>query len=388
VEEEEKDTIGKEILEEKEKDTSGKEILEEEDDEDPREILVVEMLQRIERMEQNLVTLERENQLLLGVMTASLTLNLLSNSNGERKKQFITEISDFLGDFEPFYEDLLKNEAPNPFILKAGQLFLDELKVVTSGKKEEEEEASTAEGLTRRMDEAADRWDLLDEIERLLSRYEHLSHLKLPNFWKEAMIELHKYEYLESFTHDFITIPAKHINTIIHKLLREAPCASILQRYRRRKRTLDTSMAFEISGEDKQTIIDMVKKYNKRLFDLVKGSMAGSQEDGPITTLFTEITDDILDQRMTDQLEKIFDRAEENYKKFNMGSAMTEMRIPKTYQDVVRNIIDTANEMFNKGQGRIVEIAIHLLTVQLIYELNNAIFKSKELLPIMQDIKS
>ncbi|MFW9990977.1 MAG: hypothetical protein ACFFD4_02840 [Candidatus Odinarchaeota archaeon] len=341
----------------------------------------IALLKRIDQLEQNLVSLERENRLLLGMMTASLMLNLLSTSDDEKRKQAVDELKEFFADFEPFYTELLEQGAPNPFILKTGQNLLDELAAVISGKVELR---PTVDGLTRRTDRVADRWDLLDEIERLMVRYDNLSHLTLPNFWKEAMIELHKYEYLESFTHAFITIPARHLNTIIHKLLREAPCASMLQRYRRRTGAVN----FSVSEEDRQAVIGAVKKYNEKLFDLVKTATGGPQDSGATTTLFTEITGDLLDQRVTDQLEKLFEKTEELYKNFNMGTALTEMRIPKTYQGITREIIDNAREMFDKGQGSYVEIAIHLLTVQLIYDLNNAVYVSKELLTIMQDIKS
>jgi len=262
---------------------------------------------------------------------------------------------------------------------------LAELKDAVNGKIKEK--PATPDRFGRRIEEATDKWNLLDEVKRLLARYEHLSHLKLPNFWIEAMVELHKYEYLESFTHEFITIPAKHINTIVHRLLREAPCASMLQRYRRRDKNIDPTTAFKISNDDKELIIGAVKKYNERLFDLVKIT-TGESEDGPATTLFTQINGNLLDQRKTEIVEKIFEEVEESFKKFNMGTALTEMRIPKTYQGLMNEIITNTREMFNKGQRGFAELVIQLFTAQLIYDLNNAIFKSGELVKILQDIKS
>ncbi|MHA1166701.1 MAG: hypothetical protein ACTSRU_02690 [Candidatus Hodarchaeales archaeon] len=341
----------------------------------------------IELLKNSLLDLHKENQLFLGILSASSLLNLLARSDDEKRDRLITELSPFFSDFELYFQEMLLEEITNPMVFKLGETLLDELTVVFSElgfyEKVEDRAEETSSVFFSRKTSVNDRWDLIDEVDGLLSRYAHLSHLKLPNFWKEVILELHRYDYPEIDEDQlFIVTPTKIIMKIINKLLREAPCAQILQRYKRRKDSSGGSNQ-ELDQDSITSIMHSVRKYNERLSSIIKNSNLEKEEAGSENGTFNG-----SEEKPSVNAKKLLKKIENYYSNFNLGTAHTEMRIPQTYQKIIRNTLDEAVDMIDNDDSLDLEVIVNLLSVQLIYDLNNDIYKLKEFLELMQDIKS
>ncbi|MFX0116294.1 MAG: hypothetical protein ACFFB3_17220 [Candidatus Hodarchaeota archaeon] len=206
--------------------------------------------------------------------------------------------------------------------------------------------------------EPDDPWGIIRRCDELFSRYSHLSHLALPFFWREAIVELHKYNSGDTIlAQRAVELPAIELETVIGKLLREAPCSGLLQVLKRRfESSLEMSRGVLVLPEDQKEIKEAVRKYIEDVEKIQEGII--SAED-----LRRKVQHDI--------------------KNFSFGGGDMETRIPKVAYDVASNLLQSATALPPRDE----RLAYTLNVVSLVVALNQIVVESSNLSILLKELK-
>ncbi len=209
------------------------------------------------------------------------------------------------------------------------------------------------------LEEPDDLWGIIKRANDLIARYAHLSHLTLPAFWLEVIKELHRYNSGDHLLlKRVIETLSLELETIIGKLLREAPCSGLLQTLKRR---YESSIEYSSGGpvvlpEDQSNIKAVVHTYIETAEKLQEGII------------------DSADLRR---------KADYDVKNFSLGGGGIESRIPKVAYDVANNLLKSASGLPPQD-----ERGPYLLNaISLIVALNQVVIESSDLSSLLKELK-
>jgi len=212
----------------------------------------------------------------------------------------------------------------------------------------------------------SDPWGIVRNLDSVLDQYSRHSHLLLPRFWAEACRELHRYSSVQvARLNQVARLPATEIDTIVRRLLKEAPAARLLQ-YMRRKR-LD-------AGADLDR--DQVLTYDE--IHTVRSA---------VRDFFEEINDN-LDPSGTPvvRIEEWRQQAAEAERDFDLGPAELESRISKMIQDQLRR---TAEILASFGaETDSLDFLVRAQTIILVSRLNNELLELPRLRLVLTEMKT
>ncbi|MFQ5980270.1 MAG: hypothetical protein ACE5OZ_19215 [Candidatus Heimdallarchaeota archaeon] len=226
----------------------------------------------------------------------------------------------------------------------------------------EEEAAPEVEEPTLRffsiLEEPDDLWGIVRRCDELFSRYSHLSHLALPFFWREAIVELHKHNTGDTvLAQRAIELPGIELETIIGKLLREAPCSGLLQVLKRRfESSLEMAQGVLVLPEDKSNIREAVRKYIEDIEKFQEGKISA---------------------------EELRRKVDYDLKNYNFGGGDMETRIPKVAYDVANNLLRSAKALPPRDE----RLPYMLNAVSFIVALNQIIVESSNLSVLLKVLK-
>lgn len=208
------------------------------------------------------------------------------------------------------------------------------------------------------LSEPDDLWGIIRRSDELFSRYSHLSHLALPFFWREVIVELHKYNTSDTIlAQRVIELPSIEIETIGGKLLREAPCAGLLQVLKRRfESSLEMSRGELVLPEDQNRIKDAIRDYIENIEKFQEGTIS------------------------TEDLRR---KGENDLKNFAFGGGDMESRILKVAYEVANNIFRSATSL-PPGDER---FPFKMNIISLIVALNQIVVESSNLSGLLRELK-
>ncbi len=208
------------------------------------------------------------------------------------------------------------------------------------------------------LNEPDDLWGIIKRCDELFSRYSHLSHLALPFFWREAIVELHKYNTSDTIlAQRVVELPAIEIETISGKLLREAPCSGLLQVLKRRfESSLEMSRGVLVLPEDQNRIGDAVRNYIENIEKFREGIIS---------------------------IEDLRRKGEYDLKNFAFGGGDMESRILKVAYEAANTIFRSATSL-PPGDER---FPFKMSSISLIVALNQIIVESSNLSGLLRELK-
>ena len=297
---------------------------------------------------------------LVTVQTKMLAREQIGSSFFEKEKGILNEVGSLMESIKSLRNSVKVLEGKDPSIQALDQTieFLAELqeRIDESMKSDVMEEPKRPLlKFFSVLDEPEDLWGIIKRINELLSRYEHLSHLSLPTFWQNTLVELQKYSSADPvLVKRVIETPVIECETIIGKLLREAPCSGLLQVLKRRFES-----SIEMTGllpEDQRNIEKTVLKHVENAERFREGILVISD------------------------LQR---KAEFDLKNFNFGSGEMESRIPKVVYDVAKKLLTSA-ESLPPGDER----TPHMMNaVSLFVALNQILVESPDLGTLLRELK-
>ena len=211
-----------------------------------------------------------------------------------------------------------------------------------------------------------DSWGILAQLDQLLEQYSRHSHLLLPAFWAEASHELHRYSSTDIPQLDEVArLPAGEMDTIVRRLLKEAPAARLLQ-YIRRKRVdagVDLERDQTLTYDEVHTVRTVVREF----FEEINQNMDHSG-------------------KIIGQGEEWKQRAAEAERDFDLGPAEIESRIAKMVQNQLRRF---AEPLFSDDANiNSLEFLVRAQTVVLISRLNKMSLELPRLRQVLAEMKS
>lgn len=208
------------------------------------------------------------------------------------------------------------------------------------------------------LEEPDDLWGIIRRCDELFSRYSHLSHLALPFFWREAIVELHKHNTGDTvLAQRAIELPGIELETIIGKLLREAPCSGLLQVLKRRfESSLEMSRGVLVLPEDQSNIREAVRKYIEEIEKYQEGKIS---------------------------IEELRRKIDYDLKNYTFGGGDMEARIPKVAYDVASNLLRSAKALPPRDE----RLPNMLIVVSFIVALNQISVESSNISVLLKVLK-
>lgn len=212
-------------------------------------------------------------------------------------------------------------------------------------------------GVFVRKPDTIDKWGVVESIESLITSYSTLSHLGFPNYYLATCKDLLCYEIQPKYSRphhsEILQLPASQLQTIISKLLREAPSARLLQNL---KKMFPSTQDTVIPPSELEQIQGIVSRYYESISQFL------TQE--------RSLQDSQLALRVILQ----------NY---NLGAGDLESRIPNVSFNVAKEIYTE----IERAYGNDFKQYILSETIVLISRLNDSLLRNPRYVELLQRLK-
>ncbi|MHA1215258.1 MAG: hypothetical protein ACTSR2_02785 [Candidatus Hodarchaeales archaeon] len=202
-----------------------------------------------------------------------------------------------------------------------------------------------------------DTWGIIESVQSLINSYSKLSHIAFPQYYFEACKEIFRYraqpDISKNMVLEIFQIPSSMLQSIIEKLLREAPAARLLQNL---KRLYPRDLENEQLLREKEKIHEIVKNYFLRVSEYLQGTR--------------DLSDSL---RISSNVLRIF----------NLGSGDLESRIPNVSFSIVKKCY---RELQNNSHDELKQY-IYSETIVLIHRVNESLLSEEQFRNYLRQLK-
>ncbi|MHA1972042.1 MAG: hypothetical protein ACTSW1_03545 [Candidatus Hodarchaeales archaeon] len=202
-----------------------------------------------------------------------------------------------------------------------------------------------------------DLWGIIESIQSLINSYSRLSHVAFPQYYFEACKEIFRYraepDIPKSQVLEIFQIPSSMLQSLIEKLLREAPAARLLQNL---KKLYPRGLEGQQISKEKDIIHKIVENYFLRISEYLQGTR--------------ELSDSL---RVSSGVLRIF----------NLGSGDLESRIPNVSFNIVKKCY---RELQSSNHDELKQY-IYSETIILIHRINESVLSDEQFRNYLRQLK-